>query len=340
MVEMMGKIFNNVLIIIVLILLIFAGVIKVHSMLSSSDVHDWNYYQLQNINNSTTNFSFVVFGDNKNSITTFDNLISDVNKENVLFAIDVGDLVYDGEKEKFSFFINQIRRLDKPLLTVVGNHELYDNGRGNYYDIFGRFYYSFTVGNSYFIILDDANEKNLDPWQMNWLKNELQESQNYKYCFVFMHVPLYDPRTGEQPGHSMKNITFANELNRFFDEYNVTMIFCSHIHGYYRGMWNNTSYTITGGAGAELEGIDPNHDFYHYIVVNVSGDAVRYKVVKLKSPEFELEDRLIHTVWIYTYAFFAIHALDSIIAIGLIYLGYYVVFIKKRWLIWNFRKKN
>ena len=56
--------------------------------------------------------------------------------------------------------MNQIQALNKPLLTAIGNHELMDEGRGNYYDMFGRFYYSFTVGENYFIVLDDADSKN------------------------------------------------------------------------------------------------------------------------------------------------------------------------------------
>jgi len=243
-------------------------------------------------------------------------------------------LVYDGEKEKFRFFINQIKKLNKPLLTVVGNHDIRDDGRANYYEIFGRFYYSFTIGNNYFIILDDADENDLDPWQMVWLKNELQKSQDYKYRFVFMHVPLYDPRRGEyKRGHSLRNLAFAEKLNALFDQDEVTMLFVSHIHGYYRGVWGKTPYIITGGAGAELVGSDPQHYFYHYIKVHVSDNGVSYKVVKLKSPDFELIDRLIHDAWIYIYAFFAIHFLDLIIILALVYLIFYIIFVKKKWSI-------
>ncbi len=176
------------------------------------------------------------FGDNKNSITTFNNLIKRLNAEDILFAMDIGDLVEDGEREKFRFFLNQIRKLNKPLLTAIGNHELREGGRANYYDIFGRFYYSFTVGNAYFVVLDDANEKSIDPWQMQWLKDELKKSLRYKYRFVFMHVPLYDPRrTGFRIAHNLKDTRFARQLNALFDRYNITMLFASHIHAYYRG---------------------------------------------------------------------------------------------------------
>ena len=322
----------------VIFLTILVVGIKIYSILSFPGISDWNYTQLEKINKQQNEFSFVVFGDNKNSIGTFKSLIKKVNNENSLFAIDVGDLVYDGEKEKYRFFINQIKQIQKPLLTVVGNHEIKENGRGNYYDFFGRFYYSLAIGSSYFMILDDADEKNIDPWQMEWLKKELQKSQHYKYRFVFMHVPLYDPRKGEfKRGHSLKDLACAKKLNDLFDQYHVTMIFASHIHAYYRGSWRKTPYIITGGAGAELAGADPAHYFYHYLVVHVSEQGVHYQIVKLKSPDFEIVDRLTHDLWIYVYAFFAIHYLDMLIILALFYLGVHFICRKRKELLKNNR---
>lgn len=324
------KIFNKFLVSTTIILLLFVSAIKIHSILTFPEISDWNFYQLQKIDKTNYEFSFIVFGDNKNSVKTFENLIEKVNKEKASFAIDIGDLVYDGEKEKFRFFINQIKKINKPLLTVIGNHELKENGRANYYELFGKFYYSFSVGNSYFIILDDANEKNLDLWQIDWLKNELQKSQKYKYRFIFMHVPLYDPRKAKfKVGHSLKDISNAKKLNELFDRSNITMLFSSHIHGYYRGIWTSTPYIITGGAGSELSGSDPEHYFYHYIKVKISDNGIRYEIVKLKSPDFELIDRWIHDIWIYIYAFFAIHYLDIPIIFALGYLALFLFFIKK-----------
>jgi 3',5'-cyclic AMP phosphodiesterase CpdA len=336
---MRTEIFNKYVLIFFISVLLFAGGIKIHSVLTAPNISDWNYHQLQKIDNSKTDFSFVVFGDNKNSVKTFDNLVARLNKEDILFAIDDGDLVYDGENEKFRFFINQIKNLNKPLLTVLGNHEIKENGRAVYYDIFGLFYYSFSINNSYFIILDDANEKNLNDEQFAWLKKELKVSQNYKNRFVFMHVPLYDPREGDyKQGHSLEDINFAKKLNNLFDENNVTMLFCSHIHGYYKGVWGKTPYIITGGGGAELAGSDPEHYFYHYIKVNVNNSDIKYNVVKLKSPDFELVDRLMHDGWIYVYAFFAVHFIDTIILIALFYLIIYTIHKKGGWIVKKIRQ--
>jgi hypothetical protein len=323
---MKRKIFNKFFGYAVLAITMLTIAIKIQSLLTFPAITDWNYHQLKRINEKTDDYSFAVFGDNKNSITTFNELVKKLNKDDVIFAIDVGDLVQDGENEKFRFFINQIRNLKRPLLTVIGNHDIREDGRANYYRMFGRYYYSFPISSAYFIILDDANERGLDPWQMDWLEDELKKGQDYKYRFVFMHVPLYDPRKGEhKKGHSLEDLSFAKRLNELFDTYHVTMLFTSHIHAYYRGYWSKTPYIITGGAGAELGGNDPIHYFYHYILVNVSNAGVSYEIKKLKSPDFELIDRWIHDAWIYIYAFVAIHFLDVIIILGVGYVGLYII---------------
>ncbi|MDI6728981.1 MAG: metallophosphoesterase [Thermodesulfovibrionales bacterium] len=330
----MKRLYNRKILFIAISLLIITIGIKIHSAITFPQITDWNYRQLQKIDKKAKNFSFAVFGDNKNSITTFKNLINAVNSDKVMFAIDIGDLIQDGEKEKYRFFINQIKEFKKPLLTAIGNHELRENGRGNYYDLFGRFYYSFTVGDAYFIILDDANEYNLDPWQMEWVKEQLEKALKYKYRFVFMHVPLFDPRKeGPRIAHNLKDIRFANQLNSIFDNYNITMLFASHIHSFYRGMWNKTPYIITGGAGAELVGANPEHDFYHYIKVNVNDAGVRYEVKKIKSPDFEAIDRLTHDAWVYIYSFLAFHYMDIVLVIIILYLSLYLFLVMKKKII-------
>ena len=320
------KILNKYLLAISIIILIFVVGIKIHSELTFSHIEDWNYNQIEKIDKNITNFSFAVFGDNKNSITTFNNLIARVNSENISFSIDDGDLVFDGSEEKYMFFIKQIKNFHNPIITVVGNHDITDDGRANYYKFFGRFYYSFHTRDAYFIILDDANEKNIDPWQMQWLNEELEKSYGYRYRFVFMHVPLFDPREGSKLQYmGLGDKEFAIKLNKIFDEYNITMVFASHIHGYWNGTWGKTSYIITGGAGAELLGIDPEHYFYHYIIVNVTNKGVTYEVKKLNAPQYDPVSRALHDLWIYVYAFVAINYLGIVIFIISLYLIWYAI---------------
>ncbi|MGB9683162.1 MAG: metallophosphoesterase family protein [bacterium] len=335
---MSNKLFNRSIIICISILLTLAIGVKVYNEITTISIRDWNYRSLQRIDRTRKIFSFIVFGDNKNSGRIFNELIDRINKEDVLFSIDNGDLVFVGREENFELFLKQAKRLNKPLLTVMGNHELLLDGRGNYYKIFGPFYYSFTVGDCYFIVLDDANGKNLGPWQKEWLKEELEKSLSYKYRFIFMHIPLFVPDKKLKRSDALTDSNSAKELSNLFDRYNVTMVFASHIHAYYRGFWGKTPYIITGGAGAELIGVNPVHDFYHYIKVSVLPDGIKYDLIKLKSPPLRMIDRWLYDGWIYIYLLLGLYSWDIILILTILYLASYIVFIKKKWLTWNIRK--
>ena len=323
------KIFDKYGAILLFLILLFTTGIEIHSTLTTPQISNWNYHQLQKIDHSRKNFSFAVFGDNRNSIFTFNNLISQLNKENLLFSIDVGDLVLDGDKTKFQFFIKQVENAHSPLLTAYGNHEAWGNGRNRYIRMFGPLYYSLSVGDNYFIIFDDSNERNIDHKQYVWLKKELRISQKYKNRFVFMHVPLYDPR-GENgsmifTGHGLKDKKFAKKLNDLFDKNKITMLFCSHIHGYFRGKWGKTPYIITGGAGGPLKGSDPNHYFYHHIRVDINNNSLVYGVIRTRNfvPN-SLIGRGIYDVFVlYVYYYLRLYFWQIILFGTLIYFGFY-----------------
>ena len=255
-------------------------------------------------------FSFAVFGDNKNSHSVFENLLRRVDDDpDIGFAMDIGDMVYDGEKEKYRYFLGQLHRhFHKPLLTAIGNHELKENGRGLYYSIFGPFYYSFQIGRTYFIVLDDANEVGIDPWQASWLETELIKAQKCQQRLVFMHVPLFDPRVGMYH-HCLPKDT-ADDLAGLFKKYDVTHIFASHIHGYYQGQWDSIPYTITGGAGAEQMGTDPSHYYFHYLKVSIQDKQTIVEVTTLAAPEYEWVDRVLYLAWLYSYSFLRIHGIE------------------------------
>lgn len=107
---------------------------------------------------------------------------------------------------------------NKPLLTVLKHHDIVMDGRSLYYEMFGPFYCSFHVGPAYFIVvLDNANQESIDPWQMIWLKEELEKSKRFKYRFVFIHVPLFSPTT-RKTEHIMSDTQNAKELNKLFDD--------------------------------------------------------------------------------------------------------------------------
>lgn len=271
----------------ILVLIIIYGLVSYWYFVNvDNQDSNLNYNSLQKISKNESNFLFAVYGDSANSNGRFGHLINNLNGKNVLFSLDNGDLTTSGTERQFGYFIANMKQLNAPILTNIGNHDL-NNGsdESNYIGVFGSTCYSFTEKNSYFIVLDDARA-DVNDAQMNWLKSELEKSQSYKYRFVFMHIPIYDPRYNDTgKGLCLSNSTTAKTLNTFFDKYNVTMLFTSHIHGYFRGVWGKTPFITTGGAGSPLSkplnnGSNSNENyFYNYVLVNVTDGGVSYKVV-------------------------------------------------------------
>lgn len=269
----------------------------------ASSLNEQMLQTIKSENNNSSDFSFAVMGDNRDGNYVLSKIIKSINKnKDIKFALNNGDLVPDGYNKEFQNYLKLIGASNKPLISIVGNHEepWYD-GETNYEHFFGKTYFSFQFGNSYFIVLDDANEKGLSKKQTKWLIKELKKAQTFQNRFVFMHVPLYDPRKGNnkkgiyKKGHSLHSTVKAKELNDIFDKYKVTMLFTSHIHMYYKGVWQQTPFIITGGAGAPLKKYK-NYGFYHYIKVVVHGKNIQYQVVKIDAKPLGLIDEAIQSI--------------------------------------------
>lgn len=122
---------RNKLFFLALLLILIGSVPIAYSLIvfpNPPAVRDWNFGCLEKIaaeNNQPGAFSFAVFGDNKNSISVFKKLIETINDDDVVFSIETGDLIdnmFDGESE-YRTYVEQIKRLKKPLLVIPGNHE-------------------------------------------------------------------------------------------------------------------------------------------------------------------------------------------------------------------------
>jgi len=253
-----------------LCVLLFIGITVWHSY-APVPVHNRNQRELSRITVVDPNdYSFAVMGDNKGNRSVFEPLLQDIGHDKAIaFAIDCGDLVRKGKVGLFRRFLAQVQgNLAIPVLVAIGNHDLDNNGSSNIYrDIFGPTYYSFQVGQGYFIVLAAITEAGFDKTERQWLEQELQKGRTAKARFVFMHVPPFEVRGGTY--HKSLPDKDQKDLLDLFRRYKVTHLFASHLHGYFSGVQAGVPYTITGGAGARLQGKDPEYFFYHYVKVHL-----------------------------------------------------------------------
>jgi len=89
---------------------------------------DWNGKAVSRIiTNDPENFSFALFGDNKDGPALFDKLLHDIDqRKEASFAIDMGDFLTAGGRKEMRGFIGELQDdLNIPLITVIGNHDLH-----------------------------------------------------------------------------------------------------------------------------------------------------------------------------------------------------------------------
>lgn len=303
---------------------------------------------------------FVILGDNRDGYQTFANILDQINSIKPVFAIDNGDLVFGGEPNRYRLFNQTVARLQVPLYTTLGNHDIRENGRPTYTKLFGPPYYSFDYRDAHFVFLDSsrgwAEKRTIPEEQYQWLENDLRNAQG-KRIFVISHIPSSDPRTGKQPNtlpdipgiqetsffdrlmsdySKFKDLDHAfpdkQEAKRFEDlmsKYKVNTVFLSHIHSYFSFLKGGVRYIISGGGGAELLTKD---SYYHFIRVKVQGDENYLEVVQLPSPPNQLQDRYLAAAQMFAAAIYKEYT-------TIVWIIAVISAVLIAWIVWISRKK-
>ena len=196
------------------------------------------------------------------------------------FVVHIGDAVCGVNPELYNRFYKTVKaHLKKPFLVAAGNHDIGLLTADLYKRFFGMRYYAFRYGDAGFVLTDGSYPWAFDAQQLRWLKETLKRFSNQRFIFVFQHQPLVDPRGGGK--HHCLPESFAEKLAAIYRRHGITCLFCSHVHGYFEGVWRGVRFYVTGGAGAALAGKNPAHFFYHYLKVRVSRDGFSVKVVRI-----------------------------------------------------------
>lgn len=229
----------------------------------------------------TRSYVFAVVGDNQGRNEVWDIVMDGINSDRPDFLFHCGDTVASGTRAQYDDFLKGAERLRVPLHVVPGNHDVRGEGRTSFAELVrDPPYYSFEHKGARFIGLD-TSEGRIDSVQLEWLKAELAEDGPK---FIFMHIPLYDPRPGGD--HCFLDQGQAAELEELFGASHVLAVFSGHVHMFSHAECDGVEYVTTGGAGALLYASEDEGGFYHYVLVEVDGDQVEIKTRRV-DVEFE-----------------------------------------------------
>lgn len=234
-------------------------------------------------------FSFIVMGDNRSGDDVYRRLVSLAVDRKPDFVINTGDMIETpGDRGQWAAFWEMSKPITMAYFLTAGNHDI-DSRKAGTRELYkeqvdlpgNELYYSFTGGNSLFIVLNSClRDKKITGEQFEWLEDVLTNSVS-KHKFVFVHHPLYpDKKRGKHYGESLDRYPeHRDRLQALFVKHNVTMVFNGHEHLYLRKTVNNVTYVITGGGGAPLYGSKRKGGFHHFVHVTVDEDKVNAEVV-------------------------------------------------------------
>ncbi len=242
-------------------------------------------------------YSFIVFGDFRplrRDRPYHEGVLKTLKEIEMIkpdFVISTGDAYYGygGTFERFrneiDYFVAMSRQISVPFFNVLGNHELGGGGMRKDYvkQRFGNTYGSFDYGNSHFIILnteEKGKEGTIMDEQLEWLKKDLERNRKAKNIFVFMHRPMFsviDPDLLFRK--SFKDKMNRDLLHSIFKEFNVKAVFAGHEHLYSETVKDGIRYIVTGGGGSPLYQSPRGGGFFHYIIVSVKGNDIKFDVI-------------------------------------------------------------
>ncbi len=263
-----------------------------------------------------TPFVFAVWGDNRTDSKSHESVIDVMIPYHPAIALNVGDVVTSGSSysqwSKEYFLPMRRLAIDTPTYIAIGNHEYGGYGYGNRVLWFEQFvshpepndyYYSFTYGNSFFMILNPQDEPGAHnvrkgTEQYDWMIKQF-ESEAYKnaaFKFIFFHEPPYSECWSG--GYYDGEPAIRANLVPLFEKYKADIIFSGHTHDYERGQWpipGGPYYIITGGGGSSLdntkykewEQIQYYAFKYHFINVTIDGDHLSFEAIDRNGKVFD-----------------------------------------------------
>jgi predicted phosphodiesterase len=271
--------------------LIMLLVVYLTAAVSFANVHGVSSRQLAALSKIQGSLTFAVLGDTRSGDKVYHDLAARLMEYKPAFVVNTGDMVFMPDRGLWASFWEQSKPITVPYFLTMGNHDSSDLDDDALYKEEvklpgNKLYYSFTAGDSLFIVLDSEipdQDRKITGEQYAWLKKTLSTSDK-KHKFVFVHHPLYSEK--DRGRHYMacldKYQQYRDRLAELLKKNKVDIVFAGHEHLYLRKTIDGLTQIITGGGGAPLYTSAESGGFYHFILVTVSGHEVKGEVINIE----------------------------------------------------------
>ena len=143
------------------------------------------------------------------------------DRSDIDLVLHGGDLTDFGATDEYIWMTEELTALNKPWLTVIGNHDFLGLGEENYRRIYGAYNYSLNVGHLHLLVLNtvsrDVDYSESVP-DFSFIREDLltvsnlnaQHPDSITHTIVMMH-----DRPGDEQFNNNEAIPFADYLHQF-----------------------------------------------------------------------------------------------------------------------------
>ncbi|TDQ57878.1 Icc protein [Mesocricetibacter intestinalis] len=186
-----------------------------------------------------------------NTLASFEQVLSEILDSGYEYdlVLATGDLVQDSSDEGYHRFCRSIRKLEKTVFWIPGNHDF----QPKMFDILNRSNGNIEpkkhilAGKHWQILMLDSQvfgvpHGQLGQYQIDWLEAKLRDYPD-RYALIVLHHHVISTNSAWLDQHNLRNMQeFANTLSPFR---HVKGILCGHIHQQVDDQWKGYQIMAT-----------------------------------------------------------------------------------------------
>jgi predicted phosphodiesterase len=165
------------------------------------------------------------------------------------FIVNLGDFT-GGRPGHYSYYFDTIKYYPYPIIHIMGNHEIENEGEMISRTVFGETDFFFDYNDVRLIFMGSGNQ-GITSQRLDWLEDKLKADYPAKKIFFSHKFPLKPfselfPKVYSFFLQRRKNEEAVLDL---LDKYDVSVAVFGHSHRYYEKIHRGTVMIISGGGG-------------------------------------------------------------------------------------------
>jgi predicted phosphodiesterase len=233
-----------------------------------------------NVNLTDPNqFTFAFVGDlhiGNANVDRLNSILTGAAAEGDSFIIFLGDIVDTGDRADVHAFRNALSAggWDKKTITVLGNHDVFNDGWTPWKDLNGPGTYTVAIGNTKFIVLDTASAS-LGDSQSDWYNQELAKAlpSGVSNIIECTHYLPYVPR--QRSYLKLSDDVESLRLMKLAATNNILAWLGGHYHSFIMDSQQGVNYVVAGGGGGRR--MAPVFSFF-FVQGKVSGTSITFQM--------------------------------------------------------------